>query len=174
MRKVLGMLAIASGVSMHAHGSMAADDRVRQWVSPDRQVTVSSVVGHQQDGITQYELSLARAGQKPVLIDEYIRSVDVSFTSDSKYVAVTDWIGSNVADCYVIDTNTPKNPVSITGKLPKLQENLNGSHAYIACGNWLSATTIDVRVSGHTDDPPFHDFDYRFVYDVESGWLKAP
>jgi len=174
MRTALPALALASGILIYAQHGVAADDPVRRWVSPNRQFTISSVAGHRADDLPPYELSLLRPDGKPVLIDEYYRAVDVLWSPDSGHVAVTDWIGSNVADCLVVDPRRPESPVSITAAVPKLDVDLKNSHSYVSCGNWLSPRTIAVRVSGHTDYPPYSEFDYRFVYDAETGRLTAP
>jgi hypothetical protein len=114
----------------------------------------------------EYQLRLSRFDSAPVLIDTYMRDVDVAWSADSKYVAVTDWIGSNVADCLVVDTVGKQAPVSVMSTLPRLMKRLHDAHVYVSCTGWQTATRVRVKVFGHTDSGPSHDFDYRFVYDV--------
>jgi hypothetical protein len=112
-------------------------------------------------------------GQAPVVIDEYLRDVDVLWSADSRHVAVTDWIGSNVADCYVVDTLRPVKKISVSATLPKLKEDIANSHFYVSCKDWLSLKTIAVEAAGHTDYSPYHDFTHRFVLDVETNRVRA-
>jgi hypothetical protein len=167
-------ICVASTFAMMAHCPLAsaADDRVRIWVSPDQSVTLSSIKA-EIGGYPVYQLRLTRLGQAPVVIDEYLRDVDVLWSADSKYVAVTDWIGSNVADCYVVDTLRPAKKMSVTATLPKLDEDIADSHFYVSCKNWLSLKTIAVEAAGHTDYSPFHDFTYHFVLDVETNQVRT-
>lgn len=160
-------ICVASAFAIVAHCPLAsaADDRVRIWVSPDKSVTLSSIKA-EIDGDPGYQLRLIRMGQAPIVIDEYFRDVDVLWSADSKHVAVTDWIGSNVADCYVVDPLKPAKKISVSATLPKLEEDIANSHFYVSCKNWLSLKTIAVEASGHTDYPPYHDFTYRFILDV--------
>jgi len=112
-------------------------------------------------------------GHAPVVIDEYLRDVDVLWSADSKHVAVTDWIGSNMADCYVIDTLRPAKKISVTATLPKLEEDIANSHFYVSCKNWLSLSKIAVEASGHTDYSPSHQFTHRFVFNVKTDQIRA-
>jgi hypothetical protein len=151
-RRAVGTFA-STGVVLCLSVASAADRRARSWVSPDRRVTLSSVKAGRADDLG-YRLILNRVGQAPVVVDEYLRDVDVSWSPDSRYVAITDWIGSNVADCYMIDVSRPDNKTSVTDRLPKLREAAN-SHFYVSCGRWVNSMKIAVQVEGHTDDRPF-------------------
>jgi len=37
-----------------------------------------------------------------------------------------------------------------------------GSHMYISANKWIDARTLEVEVSGHSDEAPFEEFDTRF------------
>lgn len=152
--------------------ALAADSRVRSWVSPDHRATLSSVKLRRNDDLG-YQLTLMRVGRAPVIVDEYLRSVDVLWSADSKYVAITDWIGSNVADCLVVDTTRPEKKINVATMLPKIQEDIPNSHFYVSCKRWNGQGTIAVEAAGHTDYPPSHDFKYRFVLDVPTGHVQA-
>jgi len=156
---VIGVVAVLARLP-----AMAAGERVREWLSPDRQVRISSVkIGSENE--IGYQLRLSKAGHTSVIVDQYFRAVDVSWSPGSKYVAVTDWMGSNVSDCYIVDTDHPEGRFSMTEALPKLPEEAD-SHFYVSYQGWESVETIRVRASGHTDYTPVHEFDYRFLYDV--------
>jgi len=173
LRRRLARAALSAATAiMHLSIAMAADNRVRTWVSPDRKVTLSSVKEGGADDLG-YQLLLIRAGHEPVVVDEYLRDVDVLWSPDSNYVAITDWIGSNVADCYVIDVAAPRNKMSVTDRLPKLREAAI-SHFYVSCTRWLNARKIAVQVEGHTDDTPSYDFNYPFVFDIIGMRIMKP
>jgi hypothetical protein len=171
VRKLYGFVVVMAFVT-GARSSEAADERVRRWVSPDQEITLSSTAGHHEDGLTEYELRLIRSGHKPMLIDKYFRSVDVLWNSDSQYVAINDWIGSNIADCFIVNTRKPKTKISVATLVPKLEEDLRNSHTYVSCESWQSPSEVSVRVFGHTDYVPYHEFDYRFALDVSGRQLK--
>lgn len=163
------LLAIVAYVPL----SHAADSRVQSWISPDQNVTLSSTrFGGEDDA--GYRLTLVRKGHQPVVVDEYLRSVDVLWSPDSQYVAVTDWVGSNVADCYVIDTVHPELKTSVTTALPKLPEDVPNSHFYVSCARWRGPKSIVVEVSGHTDSAPVHEFEYHFALDLVTGLVTRP
>ncbi len=149
----------------------AADKRVRNWPSPDQRLTLSSeAVGGDEE--PEYQLLLQRPAHPPVVIDTFLRDIDVAWNPDSAYVAVTNWIGSNVADCYLIDITKPTRRLSMGRNVPKLPESPENSHFYVSCGQWLDNAQIQVRVSGHTDTPPYHEFAYDFVFDVTQNHLR--
>ena len=170
LRAAVGVLLAVAG---HLPVAWSADSRIRTWISPDQSAELSSVkIGN--DDEPGYRLNLIRAGQPPVVVDEYYRSVDVLWSADSRYVAITDWIGSNVADCYIGETAKPENKVSVTSLLPEIREDVTNSHFYVSCRNWESPRPIAVRVTGHTDSDPSHQFAYQFVFDVITGRLVNP
>ena len=144
---------------------------LQEWVSPDHRTTISSLRAQvwKEPG---YDLWLHHLGHKPVVIDEYYRSVDVAWSPDSEYVAVTDWIGSNVADCYLVDVAKPESVFSVTSAVPSLPESPDNSHFYVSCKNWEGSRKIKVEVSGHTDESDSHEFDYRFVFDVNTHRMR--
>ncbi len=148
----------------------AKDSRIRDYVSPDGQTRLSAVAVESADpeAVPEFDLRLSRKGQPTVTIDAFGRDIDVYGRSDSKYVAVTDWIGSNVADCYVVAVTAPDLRSSMSRSVPKLPENGGNSHYYVSCQGWESSRRLRVMVSGHPDYPPFHDFNYKLIYDVDT------
>jgi hypothetical protein len=174
-RRAKQIAGLVSAVAFTAYvpAGLAAGSTIRTWVSPDRKVTISSVkVGSEND--LGYQLNLTQAGHAPVIIDRYDRDVDVLWSPDSKHVAVTDWIGSNIADCYIITVDKPATSQSVTDTLPEIREDVTNSHFYVSCNHWENSRTIAVKADGHTDYPPYHDFRYRFVLDVVTGRITRP
>jgi len=169
MRKTLYLrstLPVAAFIA-HLPLAMAADTRIREWVSPDHQARVSSVaIGSESS--PEFQLRLTRKGYPAVIIDDYVRNVDMTWSPDSRYIALTDWMLSNVADCYIINVAKPDSRQSVAQAVPKLREDPANSHFYVSCQHWKNSRQIEVRVAGHTDDPSVHEFEYRFVYNVET------
>jgi len=150
--------------------AQAKDSRIREYVSPDGKTRLSAVAVESADteAVPEFDLRLSRQGQPTITIDTFGRDIDVYWRSDSKYVAVTDWISSNVADCYVVAVNAPDLRSSMSRSVPKLPENGGNSHYYVSCQGWESPRRLRVMVSGHTDYLPFHDFNYKLIYDLET------
>ncbi len=109
-----------------------------------------------------------------------MRDIDVYWSPDSRYVAVTDWIGSNAADCYVVAVTAPNTRFSVADAVPKLPIDVQNAHFYVSCNGWQSPGHLWIMVSGHTDYPPLHDFRYEFTYTVtthhipQGGLLRSP
>ncbi len=83
----------------------------------------------------------------------------------------TDYIGSNVADCYIVDANNPDKRVDIADLLPR-HPDFKDAHVYVTCEGWRNPREVNVHVYGHTDIIPITDFDYRYTYDLSSERLR--
>ncbi len=145
----------------------AADQGVRTQYSPDHRARLSSVaVGSPDEPHYRLWLSIDHANR--IALDDYIRDVDVSWSADSRYLAFTDWIVSNVADCHLVDITEPRDRRIMAAALPALPFHVLTLHFYVSCRGWTDPRHVSVRVTGHTDDPPLHAFDYAFSYDALS------
>jgi hypothetical protein len=114
----------------------------------------------------QYALTLERAGHAPIRIHPFERDVDVYWDTDSRHFAVTDFEGSNVADCFLYDVQAPWRAISIGEALPALPESAANAHFYVRCEGWQGDRQLRVVVTGHTDIAPAYAFAYRFLYDI--------
>jgi len=107
---------------------------------------------------------------------EYARQVEVLWNPDSFTFAVTDYAGSNVADCLVFSVTDDGEPRNVADALwgtitnPKEQASLrDSSHIYWTAVRWKSPHSLLVKVWGHTDVPPARNFQYFHTYNLPSG-----
>jgi hypothetical protein len=149
----------------------ADQDIVKSWPSPDgRAKVIWERIGPVDGDTEQYALTLLRPGKKPVRLQAFWREVDLMWNADSKTIVFTDYIGSNVADCYVVDTNQPDKRVDVGDLVPDMTK-LRDAHIYVTCEGWKSANEVNVRVFGRRDGAD-EKFDYRYVYDVLTNHLE--
>jgi hypothetical protein len=89
-------------------------------------------------------------------------------------LAETDFVGSNISECRVFAPDLKPGWIELVELLAKspearIAETAENSHYYVTCTAWADANTLEVTVVGHTDEPPFHDFEHRFRYDLPTG-----
>jgi WD40 repeat protein len=116
------------------------------------------------------------------LIKEYDRSLDVSWSPDSRLFFVNDNSGSTDARCYVYE------PVSLKqAELAKLKETdvaklvlaadsnaeqfLKAGHSYLKAKQWLNTHELLVTVTGH-DDESHRGFTLQYRVDLRGKVLK--
>jgi|SRR5579859_252223 len=146
---------------------------LQTWRAPDGDAAVLWERIGPEDGPTeQFALTLVRSQQVPIRLEVFWRDVDLAWSDDSKYIVFTDFIGSNIADCYIVDALKPERRIDVADLLPNLPE-ATEAHEYVTCEGWRGAGNIAVRASGHTDSEPSHDFDYHFVYSIPERRLAA-
>ena len=102
------------------------------------------------------------------------RSMGVAWSPSGRVLFLQDNWGSNISDCYELS----RTENGIRGRsLFKIVQRTPGhpaaaekssSHYYVHCDRWQTSNWIMGSVSGHTDTNPFHDFDHRFAYDVQT------
>jgi hypothetical protein len=160
-------LAVLAGT----RGSKAEQDIIKEWPSPDGNAKVIWERIGPVDGKTeQYALTLIHSGMKPVRLEAFWRDVDLMWSADNKTIVFTDYIGSNVADCYVIDAKQPTKRVDIADLVPNLPK-FSDAHVYVMCDDWKSSNEVDVRVAGQIDVGG-REFDYRYVYNLSTNRLE--
>jgi hypothetical protein len=165
-------LVLAAAVACASNAVKAEDEDsdvpIRVWSSPDGTAKVVWERIGPVDGPTeQYALTLKRSKQSAVRLEAFDRDVSLDWSADSKTIVFTNYIGSNVADCYVVDIDKVGDRVDIADLVPNLPE-LKEAHVYVTCAGWLNPDEIRVKVLGHTDSTPSHNFDYRYVYNMVS------
>ncbi len=145
------------------------------WLSPDGKKTVAwTRIGPVDKPGDQYALELRRAGQPTARIATFERDVDVIWAADSRHIAITDWAGSDNADCLVADTADPTHPVRLTPLLPTLPETPSNSHFFATCEQWHASSRLLFTVEGRFDSATApHPFAYGFSYDVAGRRVSA-
>jgi len=142
-------------------------------VSPDGRFSVVSVDSNTFSDLGQDHILFLQDMQtqaKRKLLD-YYRSVDVLWNPDSSSLAVTNYVGSNVADCLVFFIATDRKSVNVADKLritdPQEVATLDkSSHIYWGAVRWTSSQSLLVKVWGHTDAQPVRGFEYFHTYQL--------
>jgi hypothetical protein len=130
--------------------------------------------GPDADGIHKYKLTIRDAKGHETLLDTFIRSVMVLWSPSGNQLFVNDYIGSNIADCLIVQTAVePLKPVSLQDLVvkspgrPSAPETPDQSHYAALCKRWVTDTRLAGSVSGHVDGGhDAHAFDHPLVYDV--------
>jgi hypothetical protein len=160
-------LAALSGTN----GSKAEQEAIKIWPSPDGGAKVIwERIGPMNGDTEQYALTLIRPGAEPARLEAFRREVDLIWSADSKTIVFTDYIGSDIADCYVVDANRPDKRVDIADLVPDLRK-LADAHVYVTCEGWKSPNEVNVHVFGRRDGED-EKFDYRYVYDLPTNRLR--
>jgi len=156
------LLAVTGGAVVLAVLVLTSGSRLSMWI-PIR------------NPITRSFWRIDRAKPRRKLL-EYGRSVEVLWNPNSTSFAVTDYAGSNVADCLVFSVTDGGEPQNVADALsgnitnPKEQASLrDSSHIYWTAVRWKSPHSLLVKVWGHTDVAPARNFQYFHTYNVPSG-----
>jgi len=91
---------------------------------------------------------------------DYGRDVEVLWNPNSTSFAITDYAGSNVAECLIFAVAGGE-PINVTDQLQQGIKNarelavLRGNdHVYYAAVNWIDPRSLRVKVWGHGDVSP--------------------
>lgn len=98
------------------------------------------------------------------------RACDVLWSPDSSHLAITDWLGSNLSDVLVLLPHDKPKSRSLrdlfpSGAIPRAEI---AGHCYFEANRWLDAHRLLIRIFGHADSGDFHEFDYKWVFDLRS------
>ena len=128
-------------------------------VSPDRRFQIISVDRDVEPRHTLFIEDLRTHLRRKLL--DYGRQVEGLWSPDSKSIAVTDYIGSNVSQCLIFSTGMDAPPVDVWDEILRGIANekerarlLKNDHVYIAGVRWTNSMTLKVRVWGHGDVSP--------------------
>ena len=93
---------------------------------------------------------------------------------DSKRVAITDYVGSDLSDCKIVDVKTAR-VSSVTDSLKGSEiESLiaKNHHAFVKCLKWRSATVVEIEVEAYGDANP-KGINKRFRFDVATSKIAS-
>ena len=101
---------------------------------------------------------------------QFDRSCDILWSADSSHVAVTDWLASDMSDIFIYTVTNSQSGTSLGDLFPKdalPQAEMHG-HCYYEAMKWLDGHRLRIRIFGHTDESPSHEFEHIFVFDLSS------
>ncbi len=154
-------------------------DGVKEVASPSG-VTVYYVdPGRNADRVDDRPILLRYPTGQAEQIDSFGRHADVSWSPSGDDLTITNWIGSNVADCTAV-TPSPAgaHKRSLTeliadAHVRKVSRDLReGDHVYVSCNRWLSPSRVRVEVRGYgCNRAPCtpRSFDHFLIYDFRTG-----
>lgn len=133
--------------------------------------------GENQDGGHDYEFIVRGPSGRREAGFVFLRSVTGSWSPGGENFFVNDYIGSNVTDCRVSQTDVDMlSLVSLTELLASQRQNGAGdllasiaespdnSHFYLTCSRWIANDTVEVSVRGYTDET--RESIREFAYDL--------
>jgi hypothetical protein len=98
-------------------------------------------------------------------ICEYGRHVSVLWSPDSRYFALNDYVGSNIAETFIISVDETVSRVDLQDRiLSKYGAVTHGGHEYFGVARWLDVRRVVIHDWGHDDEPPSRDFCVCYVY----------
>ena len=132
--------------------------------------------GENDAGIDERPIFLRYPTGQIEKIDTFIRNADVSWSPRGDYLAITNWIGSNVADCSIVKPSPSgalqQSLTSLIGdRLPAVSQDIRtGDHIYVRCTGWTSPTRVEVEVKGYDRCDPspctVRAFEHVLIYDL--------
>lgn len=135
--------------------------------------------GESPDGGHDYEFSVRGLSGRREAGFVFLRSVNGSWSPGGENFFVNDYIGSNVTDCLVSQSDADRlSLVSLTellasqrqngpgDRLASIAESPDNSHFYLTCRRWIGNDAIAVSVRGYTDETPesIREFAYNLRY----------
>jgi len=140
---VAGFFSVAA-----ASGETLPNEILKSCPSPDgRAAVIWEAIGPMDGPTEQYALTLLRPNLALVRLEAVERDIDVAWSADSKNIAFTDFIGSNVADCYAVETSNPSNRIELFDLAPNLPSLMR---MFMLCATGLSTKRAE------PEQPPPH------------------
>jgi hypothetical protein len=121
-------------------------------------------------GSEDFHLILRRLkGKSESEIYHFDRYLTALWSPDSTTLALTDHLGSNVAESMIIDISAPQNQLSIDSLIFKtFPDDIWNIHYYVIGRRWLSPTVLEVGAEGHSDQPGLPT-EFKIIYQVTTG-----
>jgi hypothetical protein len=118
-------------------------------------------------------LFLTRVGGPRMQLRRIDRDCEILWSPDSSSFAMTDDWASDRSDV-IIYTAGRVSTKSLRALFPAKsipQAELEG-HCYFEARDWLDRHHLQIRISGHTDDPPIHNFEHNYIFNVATGTFE--
>jgi hypothetical protein len=94
---------------------------------------------------------------------DYDRNIALLWKPDSKYFAVTDYIGSDNSRCSILSVDETVPPIQVLDALSRqvsgetrkqLETHLSNHHSYFEAVVWDGPMSLQVKISGYGDADP--------------------
>jgi len=141
--------------------------------SPNGKLHIKNV--DPSDDVQTHKLILSTDGKPDREIYGYGRSVDVSWSPNSRYISVTDFAGSSESTCVLIDVQAGTSMdlrLLLRAASPKAAAILSNIHSYLECVRWLSSSEVLVKIHGYSGSTENED-ELSLGYEIGGGF-RAP
>ena len=103
----------------------------------------------------EHQLELVLEGAAPMKLYTFGRSVCIAWAPNGSAFGITDNLGSNIGQTYVVYLEHPKEFVNMTPLLPRCAQAFlrDNSHGYVQVKEWVE-TGLHLRVLGDFLEPP--------------------
>lgn len=102
-------------------------------------------------------------------IFNYGRHIDAQWSPDSNDLLITDYGGSDFADCLIFKVDNEK--ISITDVMkkgmPSNKEIFSNGHVYVTCSKWQDATNAIIYANGYGGSNP-NGFESWYKYNLST------
>lgn len=170
---------VAAGIApAQAEPGLAFPGEATVLPAPGSDLKVSYVDTVTENGDHDYSLRLDYPDGRSEEILAFNRSVAVAWSPSGQALAVTNEIGPDVSDCYIVSPNDGvAAKISLTdvvtqGRFPAPAWALqHSSHGAVVCDGWAEPDKLRFVLQGYGGDSP-NGFRYAFVYDLNRGVAK--
>jgi hypothetical protein len=140
-------------------------------LSPNQKWKIECLLDQQHEGAYALILENISTGKKSKIF-EGGRNCQVLWSKDDSSLAITDWLGSNYSDIFILSTKED-GPVKQLPEIKNtqdiiLKDELTG-HCYWEAVYWDGDGRLYYRIFGHTDTNQSNGFIYYFRFEPRSG-----
>ena len=185
---LLCMVLLLHAVAASAAGSVTFPGKISEAKSPNGLYTIKNF--DYPEGNINYPnhvLFFLRKGQEKGLalnvrqlllhvpgVGTYNRIAQILWSPDSSAFLLNDWEGSNIASLYLYRVRDLKHPVNLADKCGvqearDVRRIVKSDHVYTYASKWISATAIEIKVTGHGSGGPFT---FYFLLDLRKNSCK--
>jgi hypothetical protein len=131
-------------------------------------INIETVVGNEYRNTVVLEDRTLKT--KRTMFD-YERHIEILWNPNSKFFALSDFAGSDVAECRVISVDPNIEPVPVLDNLlPKLspaerESILRNDHLYVQAIAWINNETLKIKIWGH-DSGARTEFSHFYRYRI--------
>jgi len=135
-------------------------------ISPNKLWEIRSEQDKKNDGAYSLILRNRKTGVERRIFSGD-RWCEVLWAAGDDKIAITDWLGSDSSEILLQNTSQEERakPLADAAARAFLTKDELVGHCYWEALKWESGGQLRIRVFGHTDENPGHEFVYEFIFD---------
>jgi len=120
-----------------------------------------------------HSLRLKKIHGKTFKLRRFDRGCDALWSPDSSWIALTDWLASDMSDVFIYSVANPGSGKSLGNLFTKgvIPDKERKGHCYFEATKWLDTHRLEIKVFGHTDESPVYGFEHHYIFDLTTGQL---